>query len=151
MSKAGFTDNEKAFDLMVEVRDGCDGDLDCLRMGSGWSHIILANAILMIFLFCNLGCIVMGRIKAKWRLMASYVGFALALAHLGIIVAAAIYRFRPAGALCSLIEGAATNAPTQVKADLNDDWTYEKDGSLILALWVLQLIGAPMCCVLASL
>lgn len=133
---------------MFDLKNDCT-DKSCGQMGSGWSHIILANAILMILLFCNLGCIIMGRIRAKWRLLGAYAGFALALAHFGILIAAAIYRFRPQGALCSL-DLTLTDFPTSNPKDSGDSWSFEKDGSLILALWVLQIIGAPMCCLLAS-
>lgn len=35
--------------------------------------------------------------------------------------------------------------PTTDFTDGNDDWTYEKDAMLILALWILQLFGS-ICC-----
>ena len=119
---------------MLDLSNNCDAD--CMKQGSNWSTVYLVNGILMILIFFNLGCIIMGRIRPKWRLLASYTGFALALAHLGIIVTTAIYRFNSAGALCAL-RTSATNVPTTNGSDSNDDWTYEKDGSLILALWIL--------------
>ena len=73
-----------------------------MQAGTGWSHIILANAIFMVFLFCNLGCIILGRIRAIWRLMASYIGCLLFLAHVGILTTAGMFLFRKQGTLCSL-------------------------------------------------
>mmetsp|Transcript_7745 Transcript_7745/g.9322 ORF Transcript_7745/g.9322 Transcript_7745/m.9322 type:complete len:105 (+) Transcript_7745:480-794(+) len=103
----------------------------------------------MILLFCNLGCVIMGRIKAFWRLLSAYIGFALFLVHVGLLVSGAIYRFRPQGALCAL-NMSATDAPTTDRDGMSDTWTYEKDGSFILAVWIIQLMGAPICCLLAS-
>ena len=134
---------------MMNLKDDCLKDEACLKYGTGWSHVILANAIIMVLLFCNLGCIIMGRIRPKWRLLASYLGFLLCLAHLGAIVTVAIFRFRTQGALCSLYT-VPNNYTTSKVTTLNDDWTFEKDGALILALWVFQILGAPVCCLLAS-
>lgn len=132
---------------MVELNKDC-GD-DCLKKGTQWSYMLLANGLLMIMLFCNLGCVCMGRIKPKWRMMSTYVGLILCLGHIVILVFTGMFLFRPQGQLCSLNLG-KTSAATPKLKNLNDTWTYQKDGMLLQILWILQIIGASICCVLGG-
>lgn len=119
---------------MEELHRDC-GD-DCVKKGTQWSIVILANGLLMVFLFCNLGCVCIGRIKPKWRMMSTYVGFILCLGHLTLIVFTGMFLFSPQGQLCSLnLE--KTNAFSPKVKSVNDVWTYEKDGLLIKILWIL--------------
>lgn len=87
-----WADAEKVFDLMLDLKADCNSE--CMDAGTGWSHIMLGNGILMIFIFCNLGCIIVGRIRAIWRLMASYLGLLLCIGHIGILVSAGMFLFR---------------------------------------------------------
>ena len=132
---------------MKELYDDCDED--CMKEGTNWSAIILANGIMMILLFCNLGCVIMGRIKAFWRVLAAYTGFIIFLANLAILATTGYYRYRTQGSLCALYTE-MSHAPTTEPLDVNDDWTFEKDGSLILALWLIQAIFMIPCCLLAT-
>jgi len=145
---ARWSDPEQAYDLMAEIYVDCDEE--CVKKGTGWSYAILANGLLMILLFCNLGCLAMGSIRLRWRLMTTYLAFILCFVHLGILIFTATVRFSKQGTLCSLYEY-RTNAATTNVREFNETWTYAKDGSLIVALWVLQILGSTLCCILGGI
>ncbi len=92
----------------------------------------------------NMVCACIGTKKAVARIIASLCACLLCCAHVGIIITTAVFRFRPQGQLCAL-----SIAPTQYSADKDEDasdaWTYEKDGALLLALWIIQLLCCCCC------
>ena len=132
---------------MVNIDEGgCDDD--CMKRGTQWSTVMLMNGLMMIFIFFNLGCVLMGRIKAYFRVVAAYAGFIIFLTNLAVLSVTGYLRYRPQGALCSLYT-ANSNAPTTNKDDADDAWTFEKDGGLILGLWLVQAVFMIPCCLLA--
>ena len=142
-------DDRVAFvDYFQDYVERCDGDEDCLRAGTRWSHVFLANGLLMIFIATNMICVAVGAYKHKARVVGAYYASCLWCAHFAIIIATGVYRLRPVGMACALNES-ATNAPTSDIEDANDDWTYKKDGALILALWIIQILSCQGCLVAA--
>merc|ERR1712156_300107 len=132
-----WTDAEKAYGFMENIYEDCDED--CMNAGSAWSMVLLMNGLLMIFIFLNLGCVIMGRIKAFWRVLAAYAGFVIFLVNLAILSVTGYLRYRPQGALCS-VNADYTHAPNTNHKDVDDSWTYEKDGSMMLGLWLVQAV-----------
>ena len=98
----------------------------------------------MTLFFVNMILVVIGANKLTVRLIAGYCGIALCIAHFATLIATAVYRFRDVGKLCTYSE-APTNVPNDKPEDANDDWTYKKDASLILALWIIQLLCCCSC------
>jgi hypothetical protein len=82
----------------------CLGDEDCLNKGSKWSHIFLMNGLILICITLNYICIAVGAHKPLMRLIAAWVAPFLCCAHIGIIIATAVYRFSDAGKICALSE-----------------------------------------------
>ena len=69
-------------------------------------------------------------------------------AHFAIIVTTGVFRFSDFGKLCAI-----TTLPshyTSESAEPSADWTYAKDGSMILTIWLLQLFTFCLCCGLSS-
>ena len=142
-----WTDAEKAYGFMEDIFEGgCDED--CVNAGTGWSMVMLMNGLLMVFIFLNLGCVIMGRIKAFWRVVAAYAGFVIFLVNIAILSVTGYLRYRPQGALCS-VNADYTHAPNTNHKDVDDTWTYEKDGSMMLGLWLVQAVFMIPCCLLA--
>ena len=73
--------------------------------------------------------------------MGGFFAVCLSIPHLGIIISTGVYRFRNVGLICSM-----SNYPTSLtdaNEDPTDTWTMKKDGELIIALWIMQVI---FCC-----
>ena len=115
-----------------------------IEEGTKYSHVFLVNALLMTFFFINMIMVVVGAHKLMVRLIAGYCAIALCIAHFCTLIATAVYRFRAVGRLCTYVDQ-PSNAPNDKPEDLNDDWTLKKDASLILALWIIQLLGCCSC------
>ena len=145
--RAAWSDAEKAYDFMVNIQES-DCDDDCMKRGTQWSTVMLMNGLMMIFIFFNLSCVIMGRIKAYFRVVAAYAGFIIFLTNLAILSVTGYLRYRPTGALCSLYTE-NSNVPTTNKDDVDDAWTFEKDGGLIIGLWLVQAVLMIPCCLLA--
>ena len=79
-------------------------------------------------------CIGVGSINPSLRLCGAFCASCLCCSHFGIIIATGVYRYSTKGKLCALSMG-ATNFVSE--DELNDTWTYEKDGKLIEALWII--------------
>jgi len=139
---APFSDQEAANDLLEDISKDCDRD--CLNEGSRWSHAFFANAIVTLLITVNMICVCIGAKVPFSRLIASICAFCLCCAHFPIIITTAVYRFRPYGMYCALSERNTYFADTD--SDSTDDWTYAKDGALLLALWIIQLLCCCCCC-----
>lgn len=132
-------------DAIEAARDGidyCGDDAECYKGGNNWSKIFLANGILLILVVVNMLVIIKGTMTPIFRLVGAWLAAALCLAHFGIVIYTAVYRFYPGGRICAL-----DNTPTGASGDeVEDTWTYKKDASLMLALWILQLLSMVICC-----
>ncbi len=98
----------------------------------------------MMLIIFNMICVCIGTRKAIARVIASVFASLICCAHFGIIIATAVYRFRPQGRLCALSQR-GTSVPADKDEEITDDWTYEKDAALLAALWVIQLLCC-LCC-----
>ena len=99
---------------------------------------------MLLFLLCNMCCVGFGAYLPLFRCLGAFCATCCCCAHFGIIVATGVWRFSLYGRLCALSKQ-ATNWTSDDELP-NDDWTYEKDGKLILALWILQLLSFVCCC-----
>jgi len=123
---------------------GPDCDSDCQKKGSEWSTAFFANAVIIMLVIFNMVCACVGTKKAIARVIASCCACAICCAHFGIIITTAVFRFRPQGQLCAL-SLRPTSVPADKDSEITDDWTYEKDGALLLALWIIQLLCCCCC------
>lgn len=87
-------------------------------------------------------CVSIGAYISYLRFIGAVCATCCFCVHFAIIVATGVYRFSLFGQLCAL-----STMPTNWTSDteVNDDWTYEKDGKLILALWIIQLLSFVCC------
>lgn len=139
-------DAEDVVALKLEFsKTDCSKDKKCLYKGSQWSTIYLANGILLLLIALNMICVGVGSYKAMPRLIGAWVAQILCCAHFAIIIVTAVFRFSIAGRLCAM-NNVWTSAPSSDADDVSDAWTMKKDGSLILALWILQLLFCCCCC-----
>jgi len=98
----------------------------------------------MLFLMFNMCCVGCGTRKPACRVTGAICGFILGLFNLAMIVTTAVYRFSAIGMLCSL-DVTPTNSPSSDFMDVDDTWTYQKDGNLLLAIWIFQVLGFMIC------
>ena len=136
-----FSDNQAAVDYQEDLKD-CDQD--CKDAGSQWSTVFFLNGVVTLLLVINFMCVCVGSRVAVVRLLAAWFACCICCAHFPIIITTAVFRFRPQGMLCALSE--ANTYYSDDESLPTDDWTYEKDGSLILALWIIQLLCCCCCC-----
>ena len=140
-------DAQEILDLRKEILDGCDNDKDCIEKGSRWSSIYLANGFVMFLTTCGAIMVLCGLNHAICRCCAAWLLSLVCITNFGVFITTAVWRFGPAGKLCAM-----NIAPTfqgNLKDETEDSWTYEKDGQLILALWILQVLGC-CCCLFAG-
>ena len=119
-------DVQEIIDLRKDFQDACDNDMDCIKKGSRWSSIFLANGFVMFLATCGALMVLCGLNHAVCRCCAAWVLSVVCLANVGVFISTAVMRFGPAGKLCAM-----NIAPTfqgNLKDDATDVWTYEKDG-----------------------
>ena len=80
-------------------------------------------------------CVGLGAFNAWLRLFGMCSASCLCCLHFAFIIVTGVYRFRDYGKLCALNKLYTNQTSTDEPA--NDDWTYEKDGTLILSLWII--------------
>ena len=144
MCGAPYSDDEAAAEYLLELRDDCDAD--CQKAGSRWSHIFASMGVIMLLVFLATICVCIGAYKPMLRVIAACCMTCLCCAHFCTWIAVAVYRFRTSGKLCALSKTWTSYTSSDLTEMPTDDWTMEKDGALILALWVLQLLGCCCCC-----
>ena len=71
-------------------------------------------------------------------------------AHFAIIVTTGVFRFSDFGKLCAITTLPSLYTSSDIGAEPSSDWTYAKDGSMILTIWLLQLFTFCVCCGLSS-
>ena len=141
---APYSDVSAAAELAADLAKDCD--LDCQKAGSRWSHVYFSMGFLMLFVLLATICVCVGVYKPVLRCIASCCMSCLCCAHFCTWIAVAVYRFRDYGKLCALSKAWTNYTSTDLTELPNDDWTMEKDGALILGLWVMQLLGCCCCC-----
>ena len=140
-----FSDADEAYDLIKDIIEDCKVDIDCYKKGSQWSTVYISNGIILIFICVSNICVAVGAYNHLCRAIGAICGCCLCITHFALIVTAGVFRFSNFGKLASLHLG-PTYVPSTNILDVSDDWTYEKDGQLILALFILQLLGMMLCC-----
>ena len=140
-----YSDVQAAADLLVDLKDDCDAD--CRKAGSRWSHVYASMGTILLSVLLTTICVCIGVYKPMLRCIAACCMSCLCCAHFCTWIAVAVYRFRPVGKLCALSKVWTSYTSSDVTEMPTDDWTYEKDGALILGLWVVQLLGCCCCCV----
>ena len=136
-----FSDSAAALDYQKDLED-CDKD--CRDLGSQWSVVYICNAVIMTAMLINFVCVCVGSRVAIARLLGAWFACCICCAHFPIIITTAVLRFRPQGMLCALSEANTYFVDDETKP--TDQWTYTSDGSLILALWIMQLLCCCCCC-----
>ena len=140
-----YSDPEEAAKLVADFLADCDAD--CRKEGSRWSHVYASMGIITLLVCLTTICVCIGAFKPMLRCIAGCCMSCLCCAHFCTFIAVAVYRFRTQGQICALSKVWTGYASSDYKELPTDDWTMEKDGSLILALWVLQLLGCCCCCI----
>ena len=148
-SDGPMVDTMLAKDIWVEILQDCESqdnsdNSSCLKTGSRWSHIYLANGIILLFLVLNMACVGFGVWfkQLVWvRIVGSISGVCLCCGHLVCVIVSAVYRLNSWGTLCSLSLAPSYASMSKDNPDkpyyVNDSWTYKEDGALILALFII--------------
>ena len=142
LEKTFGDDAGDAFDILVDLENDCDQD--CIAKGSNWGNMYLANGLILTIIALNLLCAFVGTWKPMWRFMAGSCANMICCAHFGIWIATGVARLGKLGRLCAM-NRSGSNYPSDDVSEANDDWTYEKDGKMLLAFWILQLFGMCLC------
>lgn len=136
-----------------------------------WSTIYILNGILLLCIMLNMVCVAIGAYKPMLRMIGAWCGNCLCCIQLIFVILTAAWRFSAWGNLCAMTNYTTVNpcgsieCVAEVTADyvaeygtdykaMNDAikedaevWTYQKDGSLITGIWVVQLLCCCcMCC-----
>lgn len=140
---APFNNPEMAMGIQQDLDKECDTNM-CKMQGSRWSHIYGANAILLTLVFINMVLLCCGTNRVIPRIASAICAVSLCVMQFGTLIATGVYRFRLQGMLCGMSQR-PTNYTDRVSAP-NDMWTYEKDGMLIMMIWMIQVMGFICCC-----
>ena len=138
-----YTDGEEAWKIWKDEAADCDED--CLKAGSKWSVTMLLNAIGMAWAILQLTCVAIGAKKAAFRLLGACCANCVCCWFFAVGITTFVFRGNGLGRICAMNK-TGTNYPTDKYEDGNDDWTYEKDGALILAISIISFICCCSCC-----
>ena len=134
---APYSDYEKAYEYAKDLKDCGE---DC-KTGTKWSEVFIGNAAILLMVTINMCCVCVGAYKPLVRLLAGVCAICTCCAQFGMVIASLVYRLNGMGQLCAL-SNYATNIPTTDPAEVNDDLTYSSDGTIILALVIVQLLAS---------
>ena len=81
-----------------------------------------------------------GAFIAICRIIGCCVGTLIYFVYMTALILTPVYRFSDQGKLCAL--NPSPSLYVSWEEERSDTWTFEKDGVLILSLWIIQLI----CC-----
>jgi hypothetical protein len=135
-----YTDPIKAAELAVDIAIAYAGE--DYKAGTMWSVAFAFNGFLFVAILVNFLCVCAGAYKAIFRMLGALCACCLCCVHLIAIIVTAITRFNLPAQLCALNPTPTNYIGKDDMPPATDLWTYEKDGALILALWILQLL----CC-----
>ena len=149
--------SEHAHNLYYDWFLECVKSRKCRAMGNNWHHIIpvtifcFVNIILAIFIIQASVCFCKQR--KGCQLVVWLFGMILLnimqVNNLSSVWLTAKFRFSAAGELCSELDWASAFDPETER--LTDTWTYAKDGLLIKAVWIVQLVTFPLVCAFGCL
>ena len=108
------------------------------------------NAIVTLLIVVNMCCVCPGAKIPFARMCAAFCALGVCCCHFLVIIMTAVLRFRPYGQYCALSKRPTNFTGPELEDEVNDDWTYAKDGTLILALWVIQLLTFFCCCLVGG-
>ena len=138
--QCAYTDKEKAAELMMDIAISYAGE--DYKAGTMWSVAFAFNGFLMLAILLNFVCVCLGAYKAIFRMIGALCACCICCVHLIAIIVTAITRFNLHAQLCALNPTPTNYVGKDEMPPTTDLWTYEKDGALILALWLIQLL----CC-----
>ena len=150
-----FVDLDWAKELKEAIEADCDAD--CQKEGTRWSLVFQFNGITLALLALTYLLLALGARFFTVRIIGACMNCFLTCVHFAAIVTTAVYRFNAKGKLAAIClspshyeEGGVPDDPLG-SGVLNSDWTFKKDGDLILAIWVCQLFLVFALCCLGSL
>ena len=129
-------------DLTRELQRSCRVGSDCQKEGTLWSVIFMLNGILMLLIVVKQLFVCVGVYVAACRMIAGCWAIYLWCPYFAALIVTPVFRFSDKSKLCALNPTPTNYDSWDARPQSDDTWTYEKDGALILALWILQLI----CC-----
>lgn len=95
-------------------------------------------------LMINMICVGIGAWKAWARFTGAICAFPMWCFNFAMLIVTATFRFRAYGKACALVES-DTNMPSDSFEDLDDQWTYEKDGALIMGIFIVAILNCCAC------
>ena len=133
-----YTDLSKAKEYYKELEDNCD--TDCLEAGNRWSTIFVFTGTTLIFVAVVHVVLIIGIISHRSRIIGIIVSTVVSCVHLASIITTGVFRFNTMGKLSAL---------SQMQTDPKDQnsKTYESVATLIVWLWVLQMLLCVSHCV----
>ena len=138
------SNSDRASDYIQDITRDCGSDEEgdpCWYTGNNFSAMYTFSAYTMMILAFNSWGMFFGTWSAISRSAAGICVPCCGCLNLACIITTAVFRFNTWGKLSALCDG-----PSKYKDDglsLSDDRTVSGDASLILGLWVAQMI---YCC-----
>jgi len=104
--------------------------------------VYIVNASVLLATVANMICIGFGGAFVTSRMVGAWFASCLCVAHAGALVLTAVYRYNAMGMLCSL-----STVSTNVGVDtIDDEWTYQADGRMIIFCFIIQLLTFVLFC-----
>lgn len=153
-----FSDIDQAQEYAEELREDCSED--CFKDGCRWSIIYKFCAMTLILIAFNGIFMTLGAWNIQTRAISGCCCCLLGIVNLAAMITTCIFRFNTMGKLAALsqqgskYDGGPDNIDIVGKkvmlvAFLSNEQTYEDDGTIIIILWVGQIILClSHCCVM---
>lgn len=133
-----YTDTAEAAELQKSIQEDCDEE--CMKGGTGWSVIYALNGAICMAIVLKQIIACFGAFIACFRYLGLCVGCLLCWFYLAAVIVTPVIRFSDQSKLCAL--NPSPSLYVSWEEERSDTWTFEKDGVLIMSLWIIQLI----CC-----
>ena len=108
-----------------------DCDMDCQKLGSGYSVIAGINQISMAFILLNFLCMFIGAWRYRWRVCSVYCTLVACLCQLILSIVSATMLFTKYNNVCGR---SLTNTFEGFR------WTMNDDIMMTLNLWIASLV-----------
>ena len=139
-----WSDTIKANQLILEIEQ--DWDLSKIEKGSRFSVIYGFCGITLILLALTSACLSIGAYNMRARMAGLLCSCCLGVLNFVGLICTAVFRFNKMGQLASLSlvpsEFKATDTnQEEIPIDYNGDSTISSDASLIVGIWISQLLA----------
>ena len=147
---SSYDDEKLAVKLKADILANCT-DADCQKLGTQWSTILILNGTTLLLLCVAFILIAIGSKVFYARLAGACLNFWVGFVHFFCIVFTAANTFDDKGKLASICTDKSQFAAFDKEFEFEGYWTFARDGTLIVWIWILQIFTIFIFCCLGSL